>query len=95
MSNYTKGYRFERRCAKTLEAMGFFVIRSAGSHGSFDLVALKPRTVWLVQCKVNREDLSKTERKALKRLAESLEARAVLAYRKGKKIVWEDFGERG
>jgi Holliday junction resolvase len=95
MNNYAKGYRFERRCAKTLEAMGFFVIRSAGSHGLFDLVALKPGIVWLVQCKVNREDLSKAEREALKRLAESLEARAVLAYRRARKIVWEDFGERG
>ncbi len=39
-----KGTRLERAVKRRLEEKGYVVIRSAGSHGPFDLVALKSRT---------------------------------------------------
>ncbi len=39
-----KGTRLERAAKRRLEEKGYVVIRSAGSHGPFDLVALKSRT---------------------------------------------------
>lgn len=60
MSNYRRGAAFELRVAKALEEDGYFVVRSAGSHGAADLVALKLGEVLLVQCKrsgaISRED---------------------------------------
>ncbi len=39
-----KGTRLERIAKRRLEEKGYVVIRAAGSHGPFDLVALKSRT---------------------------------------------------
>jgi Holliday junction resolvase len=41
----------ENRVKELLEDDGYFVVRSAGSGGVADLVALKPGQVLLVQCK--------------------------------------------
>jgi len=49
---YSTGYRVEREAKQMLESEGFFVLRSAGSHGLFDLVAIKDNQVRLVQVKV-------------------------------------------
>lgn len=47
------GDRFERACVERLRVAGFLVIRSAGSHGPADLVALRSdRAPALVQCKL-------------------------------------------
>ncbi|MEM2446682.1 MAG: restriction endonuclease [Candidatus Bathyarchaeia archaeon] len=60
-SRYRKGRRFEYYVTKLLRNRGFEVVRSAGSHTDFDLVALKQEfdsgypsngtTILLVQCK--------------------------------------------
>lgn len=41
MRSYRKGYRYEQKARKQLEAAGYNVIRSAGSKGPADLVAVK------------------------------------------------------
>ena len=46
MTNYTKGRSYEYKIAKKLRAEGWNVARSAGSHGDFDLIAIKPKVVW-------------------------------------------------
>ena len=51
MSNYQNGSAFERRVAAILERHGYYVSRSAGSHGVADLVAIKAWQILLVQCK--------------------------------------------
>lgn len=51
MSNYARGYAFERRVKLLLESMGYFVVRSSGSHGIADLVALRVDARLLIQCK--------------------------------------------
>ena len=39
MTNYAKGYNYEREVKEQLEKQGYFVIRSAGSHSAIDLIA--------------------------------------------------------
>ena len=46
---YEKGYRLELEAKKILEDMGYYVIRSAGSHSAVDLVAVEPLLVVLIQ----------------------------------------------
>jgi len=55
-----KGYNYERELMKILEKHGYIVIRSAGSSGHGDLVALKPsgyhmgERIWtpiIIECK--------------------------------------------
>jgi len=48
---YIKGRNFEYQIKKMLERDGYYVIRSAGSHGAFDLVAIKGNEVKLFQLK--------------------------------------------
>ena len=42
MSNYRKGYAFERAVRLHLESKGYYCMRSAGSHGIADLIAKQP-----------------------------------------------------
>lgn len=50
--NYLKGVRFERERKKYWEDLGSMVLRTAGSHGAFDLVAIDSvGCCYLIQCK--------------------------------------------
>lgn len=51
--NYIKGVKKERRIKKELEAAGLTVIRSAGSFGFADLVAIdfENNKIRFIQCK--------------------------------------------
>jgi hypothetical protein len=49
-----KGARSERKSREHLEAEGYRVTRSGGSLGAWDLIAISPSAVLLVQCKSNR-----------------------------------------
>ena len=49
--NYIAGRRFEYKVKKHFESMDFHVIRSAGSHSAYDLIAYCPQLVVLIQCK--------------------------------------------
>ena len=51
MSNYDKGARQENQLKKIKEAEGAYVMRSAGSHGVFDIIAVYPDRVELIQVK--------------------------------------------
>lgn len=53
-TNYKKGRSFEYRVKKILEKQGFYVIRSAGSQGAFDLIAIKRNILYLYQLKKNK-----------------------------------------
>ena len=60
MTNYSRGADFERRVVKELTATGYYAMRSAGSHGIVDVVALCTTDMWgrgdvhdmLIQCKL-------------------------------------------
>lgn len=50
-TNYERGYNFERQVKLKLEAKGFYVMRSAGSHTVIDLIAFKEDEMLLIQLK--------------------------------------------
>ena len=51
--SYRKGYRAERKVVKYLKDKGFYVIRSAGSKGLFDVIAVKKGLILGIQVKKN------------------------------------------
>jgi Holliday junction resolvase len=81
MTNRQRGDYFERQVRDTLAAHGWVVVRSAGSLGVADLVALrKGNTPALVSCKLGAR-IGPAERTALLDAAERAGARAVVAHR--------------
>jgi Holliday junction resolvase len=54
MNASAKGRRAEYRSARLLEAAGYVVFRSAASKGVFDLIAIGPTDLCLVQVKCAR-----------------------------------------
>lgn len=82
MSNYRLGVAFERRTKTLLESMGYLVIRSAGSHGIADLVAIRADTVLLVQCK-RRGVISQEELNSLYDCAHKVGCKPVVAQMRG------------
>jgi Holliday junction resolvase len=49
--NYVRGRSKEYRLKNKLEKAGFIVTRAAGSHSSFDLIAINDDTVRFIQAK--------------------------------------------
>jgi hypothetical protein len=48
--NYRRGVAIERKVKDYLEILGYTVIRAAGSHGSWDIIAVKEGTTEPVRC---------------------------------------------
>lgn len=72
-SNYVKGRAREYRVKKRLYEEGaLWVVRSYGSHGLFDLTAVFPDCVRLIQ--VKKDYLHPKEKKALKDFAGKVKA---------------------
>ena len=76
--NYRNGAQLERAARVVLESVGYYVIRSAGSKGAADLVALKPGEVLLVQCKLDGK-MPPAEREAFAKLADRLGVVSLIA----------------
>jgi len=84
-THYKRGRALEYRVQESLRSQGYLVIRSSGSHGPADLVALRPHPdarkkapdVLLVQCKRNGR-MSPGERSELAWIAERLNCRAAM-----------------
>ncbi len=86
-TNYARGAKFERQTKVLLEQHGWFVIRSAGSKGLVDLVAIRngpivskgaiilavgaPRVI-LVQCRHSTADIGPRRRAELAECAKRL-----------------------
>lgn len=91
MSHYRRGRSFEYTVKKWLEDEGFSVIRSAGSHGEFDLIAYRPSTtnskeieVLFIQCKAGEGE---------QRVLETTKGtfRAIWLSKKSRKKSWSEF----
>lgn len=55
--NYLAGRRFEYKVAKEYRDLGWTVLRTAGSKGPFDLVAVsQDGAVTFIQCKVTKDE---------------------------------------
>ncbi len=50
-TNYERGRDTEYKCIETLEKAGYIAVRTAGSHGAFDVVAVNALGFRLIQCK--------------------------------------------
>ena len=87
MSSYRKGYLFERKVVEILKSFGFYVVRSAGSHGVFDVIGIKHGLVIGVQCKVNRNP-TRDEMKAMANAYHDFGIFPIAAVRKKRKIFW-------
>lgn len=94
-ANYQKGARLEYATKKKWEERGYFVVRSAGSHGKADLVAIKLQTsigpgpvVFLIQCKAYDKP-NVNEKNELKLLAGELNVEACYVYKDGRKTIEE------
>ena len=53
MTKVNKGIRYEYQIKDYLEAEGYYCMRSAGSHGLFDLIGINvsEKKILLIQCK--------------------------------------------
>ena len=77
VTNYQRGVIIERRAQAELEALGYLVIRSAGSKGPVDLVAIPTGTlvalgdseIRVIQCKRTSGRVGSGSRAALRELA--------------------------
>ena len=65
MTKYEKGAAAEREAKKLLEMIGYYMVRSAGSKGIFDLVGLMPTHGRMIQVKSSDEAMTKEEREAI------------------------------
>jgi|KBSMisStaDraftv2_1062788.scaffolds.fasta_scaffold97388_2 Holliday junction resolvase len=84
-TNRKRGDYFERQTRSALECAGWVVVRSAGSLGPADLVAVRRNSmgtahVLLVSCKTNGR-ASPAERAALLKVADQAAAEPLLASR--------------
>jgi Holliday junction resolvase len=79
---YEQGRRFEYRVKNYLIKKGYFVVRSAGSKGAADLIAILPycnhSKVFLIQCKYGKGQIDRQEIINLTRLADKYNAIPVL-----------------
>lgn len=65
MNTKAKGSRSERRAVLRLEAEGYVCTKAGGSLGLFDVVAIGPTDVRLLQVKAGTARLSRSERAAI------------------------------
>ena len=86
-ANYRKGADFERYVCRIYRHLGYFVVRSAGSHTPVDVVAIPcddrgkdAPLPHLVQCKGNRV-LPQAARMQLELLSQTHYVQPMLAYK--------------
>ena len=74
MGMYSKGAKFERDVIKHLEKKGMYCIRSAGSKGIVDVIAIRRHCgmtlVHMIQCKYGNATMSKKDKNELVELAD-------------------------
>lgn len=80
-SNAQRGTYLERVVMDILVDLGYCVVRSAGSHGVADLVAVKPGTVLFVQSKMRASLLGSREWRELWATSMKAGAIPILAHR--------------
>jgi len=69
MRSYQRGYTLELKAVKELREAGYIAVRTAGSRGPFDIIALGPSGVRLIQVKrVSRQSFVTLLKEAKKEL---------------------------
>ena len=54
--NYNRGVEKERLAIEQLETVGYIAMRTAGSHGVFDVIGLSPTGIRFIQVKRGKEE---------------------------------------
>jgi Holliday junction resolvase len=72
MRNYIKGRQREHILKRKLERAGWLVVRSAGSKGVFDLIAIKDKTIGL------QVKSAKPSKQELERIVQAIKGRAII-----------------
>jgi Holliday junction resolvase len=72
MRSYIKGRRREHNLKRKLERAGWLVVRSAGSKGVFDLIAIKHVTLGL------QVKSAKPSKRELARIVQAIKGRAII-----------------
>lgn len=85
--NYRKGRTLEYHCMDYLRERGYYTIRSYGSKGLFDVIAVRPQYnppmihfPLLIQCKTNNYVPPK-ERDELRKASEKYQGWVLICYR--------------
>jgi len=91
MNAKKKGTRFEYRVRDYFLKKGYFVARSAGSHGIFDLIAIPPGggSVYGIQCKTGGR-LTGSQKEEMKKVARKYGIIPLFATRDGRKLKVEE-----
>lgn len=91
MKAYAKGYRLERKCREYLEEMGWYTVRSAGSKGAFDIIALNANDVLAIQVKARGQSRKKATEKMLTVTCPPCVTRQLWEYGNGEwRVSWTD-----
>jgi len=98
---YRFGRAFEYSCQAKLRKLGYYVIRSYGSKGLYDLVAVPPRVpvegypsgTLLIQCKTTKDPkkegyVKPEERQALADNSSKWLGTTIVMHPKNRRIVW-------
>jgi len=93
-TNYARGRRFEYTIMRHMEAAGFSVARTTGSHGTFDVIAWDHNGYRMIQCKTGVKP-REVELEKFRLLSVPANTTKVLAWRpKGARgagdIVWKE-----
>jgi len=83
--SYVRGRRFEYYVMKKLEDLGYYVVRSAGSHGTFDLIAIKNGAALGIQCKLG--NVSRAEKDKIVEVGRRYGITPCLATKRNGKVV--------
>jgi Holliday junction resolvase len=95
-STQTKGRQLEYAVRRTLQSLGFVVLRCAGSR-PVDLIAFREGTIFLVECKTGvNPRLPEQQAKRILRLAEKISATFLLTIlKKHRGIRWFNVSAQG
>lgn len=88
MTNYRRGIAKERELQKLLEESGYETMRTAGSHGLFDVIAFGPNVRCIQVKRVERGNSWKREYELAKERLEQLRQFDGVSY---EIWVWEDY----
>lgn len=72
-NNYRNGAAYERRIATKLKQKGYYVMRSSGSHGIFDLIAIDFNSGHIMFIQLKNYAIGKKE---FQRISEEIKALA-------------------
>ena len=87
--SYRKGRNFEYQIIKLFSSAGYYTVRSAGSHGVFDILAVKDGIPFGIQCKL-ANNLSKCEKSAMLNAYKEFGIYPLYAYKINRTIYLDD-----